>query len=145
MIEQLQGFPKNVVAFAGRGQVTKADYLSTVIPAVDKALGSHDRVRLYYELNADFAGIDADAILEDFKIGMQHLTRWERAAVVTDVPWIAHAVSLFSFLMPGAMKVFPTKDAERARSWIVSTFRQRSAMARGECRRSPSAGRPSRR
>jgi hypothetical protein len=121
MIEQLQGFPENVVAFAGRGKVTKADYLSTIIPAVDKALGGRDRVSLYYELNADFAGIDADAILEDFKIGMQHLPRWERAAVVTDVPWIAQAVSLFSFLMPGAMKVFATNDAEQARSWIVST------------------------
>ena len=26
MIERLQGFPDNVIAFAGRGRVTKADY-----------------------------------------------------------------------------------------------------------------------
>jgi phosphoserine phosphatase len=121
MIEQLQGFPEYVVAFVGRGQVTKADYVSTLIPAVEKALAGRDRLRLYYELGADFTGIDADAIMEDFKIGMQHLTRWERAAVVTDVQWIAHAVSLFSFLMPGAIKVFSTKDANEARSWIVSS------------------------
>jgi phosphoserine phosphatase len=120
MIEQLQGFPDNVVAVAGRGQVTKADYVSTLIPAVDKGLSGHDRLRLYYELGADFAGIDADAIMEDFKIGMQHLARWERVAVVTDVPWIAHTVSLFSFLLPGAMKLFATKDADQARSWVVS-------------------------
>lgn len=120
MIEQLQGFPENVIAFVGRGQVTKADYVSTLIPAAEKALAGHDRLRLYYELGTDFVGIDADAILEDFKIGMQHLTRWERAAVVTDVQWIAHAVSLFSFLMPGAMKLFATKDVNQARSWIVS-------------------------
>ena len=121
MIVQLQGFPENVIAFAGRGQVTKADYVSTLIPAVEKALAGHDRLRLYYELGGDFAGMDADAIMEDFKIGMQHLTRWERSAVVTDVQWIAHAISLFSFLMPGAMKVFSTKDADQARSWIVSS------------------------
>ncbi len=59
-------------------------------------------------------------MLEDFKIGMQHLTRWERVAVVTDVQWIANAISLFSFLLPGAMKVFSTKDADQAHSWIVS-------------------------
>ncbi len=120
MITQLQGFPENVIAFAGRGQVTKADYVSILNPAVEKALTGHERLRLYYELGADFVGIDADAIMEDFKIGMHHLSRWERAAVVTDVPWIAHAVSLFSFLMPGAIKVFSTKDADQARSWIVS-------------------------
>jgi hypothetical protein len=94
MIAQLHGFPDNVVAFAGRGQVTKVDYVSILIPAVEKALVRHDRIRLYYELGADFRGIDADALVEDFKIGMQHLARWERAAVVTDVQWIAHAVSL---------------------------------------------------
>ena len=120
MIAQLQGFPENVVAFAGRGQVTKADYVSTLIPAVEKALAGHDRLRLYYELGGDFAGIDADAIVEDFKIGMQHLSRWERAAVVTDVQWIAHAISLFSFLIPGEIKFFPTSEMSKARSWIVA-------------------------
>ena len=64
--------------------------------------------------------MDADAIMEDFKIGMQHLSRWERAAVVSDIAWIGHAISLFGFLMPGAIKVFSTKDADQARSWIVS-------------------------
>lgn len=65
--------------------------------------------------------LDADAILEDFKLGMQHLANWERFAVVTDVQWIAHAAPLFSFLMPGAIKVFPVKDADHARSWIVAS------------------------
>jgi|SRR5665213_1740614 len=120
MIEQLREFPENVVAFAGRQQITKADYDSIVAPVVEKAFAGHDRLRLYYEIGADFDGIDADAVLEDFKIGMQHLPRWERVAVVTDVEWISRAVSFFRFLIPGAMKVFSTKDADQARSWIVS-------------------------
>ncbi len=94
--------------------------MSTVIPVIEKALAGHDRLRFYYELGADFTGMDADAIMEDFKLGMHHLTRWERAAVVTDVQWIAQAMSLFSFLMPGAMKAFSMRDADQARSWIVA-------------------------
>jgi hypothetical protein len=120
MITQLQGFPANVIAFAGRGQVTKDDYVSTLIPTVEQAFAGHARLRAYYEIGTDFTGIDADAILEDFKFGMQHLARWERIAVVTDIQWITHAISLFSFLMPGAMKAFPIKDAAQAHSWIVS-------------------------
>lgn len=61
MIVQLREFPENVVAFAGRGQVTKADYVSTLVPAVETALAGRDRLRLYYELGADFVGIDAEA------------------------------------------------------------------------------------
>jgi hypothetical protein len=119
MIEQLHGFPMDVVAFAGRGQVTKADYVSTLVPAVEKTAAAHERLRLYYELGSDFAGMDADALVEDFKVGMHHLDRWERVAVVTDVRWISHAISLFGFLLPGAIKVFATKDADQARAWIV--------------------------
>ena len=57
---------------------------------------------------------------EDFKIGVEHLTRWERAVVVTDVEWIKQAMRLFGFLMPGAMKSFPTSEAEQARAWITA-------------------------
>ena len=68
MIEPLQGFPENILAFAGRGQVTKADYVSILIPAVNKAFSSHERLRFYYELGADFAGLDAGTMVEDFKV-----------------------------------------------------------------------------
>ena len=122
MIEQLRGFPENVVAFAARGQVTKADYVSTLVPAVEQAVARHDRLRLYYELGSDFASMDAEAFVEDFKIGMHHLNRWERVAVVTDVQWITHAISLFGFLLPGAIKVFATTDADQARAWVASSI-----------------------
>ncbi|MGH6817140.1 MAG: STAS/SEC14 domain-containing protein [Methylovirgula sp.] len=120
MIEQLSDFPDNVLAFVCRGQVTRAEYRTVLEPAVKKALAQHDRVRLYYETATDFIGIDSGAVWEDFKVGMEHLTRWERVALVTDVGWIKHTMRLFSFLMPGTMKSFPTSEAARARSWIVS-------------------------
>jgi hypothetical protein len=121
MIEQLSTFPNNVLAFVGRGQVTRADYDAVLVPAVEKVLARHNRVRLYYEIATDFTGIDPGAMWEDFKVGIEHLTRWERIAVVTDVEWIRHTIRLFGFLMPGTVKLFPTSEAARARSWIAST------------------------
>jgi len=100
--------------------VTKADYDSILVPAVVKALDKNKKVRLYYETSKDFEGIDPGAVWEDFKIGMEHLTRWERVAVVTDIEWITQAMRLFSFLMPGVVKLFSTSESERARSWIVA-------------------------
>jgi hypothetical protein len=121
MIEQLMNFPENVLAFVCHGRVTKADYDSVLVPAVMNALKRNYKVRLYYETAADFAGIDPGAIWEDFKVGMEHLTRWERVAVVTDVEWIKQTMRFFSFLMPGAMKSFPTSEAAQARVWIIAT------------------------
>jgi hypothetical protein len=40
-----------------------------------------------------FSGIDAGAVWEDFRVGMEHLSRWERMAVVTDVEWLRLARS----------------------------------------------------
>src|ERR1039458_3755092 len=88
MIEHLTSFPDNVLAFVCKGRVTKADYDAVLVPAVVQALQTHDKVRLYYETAGDFAGIDPGAMWEDFKVGMEHLTRWERVAVVTDIEWI---------------------------------------------------------
>ena len=61
MIIQLFDFPSDVVAFVCKGRVTKADYDLVLVPAVTKALSTHDKLRLYYETAADFAGVDAGA------------------------------------------------------------------------------------
>ena len=118
MIEQLKDFPENVLAFVCHGHISKADYEAVLIPAVEKALKKQDKVRLYYETAPDFAGIDAGAMWDDFKVGMEHLTRWEQVAIVTDVEWIKHTLRFFSFLMPGSAKIFPTAEAPQARAWI---------------------------
>jgi SpoIIAA-like len=120
MIEHLKGFPDNVLAFVCKGRVSKADYDTVLVPAVLRALETHDKLRLYYETAADFGGIDAGAMWEDFKIGMEHLSRWERIALVTDVDWIKHTVRFFSFLLPGAMRIFASAQAAEARAWIAA-------------------------
>jgi len=120
MITRLNDFPGNVLAFVCTGQVSKAEYDAILVPAVRDALSTHERVRLYYETAANFAGIDPGAVWEDFKVGMEHFTRWERIAVVTDIEWIRHMVRFFSFLLPGTTKIFPLADAARARKWIVA-------------------------
>jgi SpoIIAA-like len=120
MIETLQGFPENTLAFACHGHVTRADYEKVLVPAVEQALKAHDKVRLYYQIGTDFAGIDPGAVMQDMKVGLEHWRRWERIAVVTDVEWIKLTMKTFSFLMPGEMKTFATAEAAQARDWVTA-------------------------
>ena len=90
------------------------------MPAVERALKTHDKLRLYYEIDPEFTGIEPGAMWEDFKVGMEHFLRWERIAVVTDVEWIAHSIRAFGFMMPAAVRVFPLNEAAEARAWLVS-------------------------
>lgn len=119
MIEILAGFPDDVVGLTGKGQVTRKDYEQTLIPAVEAVLTRHRKVRVYYELGPEFSGIDTGAAWEDLKLGVEHLSRWERMAVVTDVDWIRHMLNAFRFVMPGQMRVFPVASKAEARDWVL--------------------------
>jgi len=120
MIEQLSDFPEGILAFACRGHVTRQEYADVLIPAVERALQHHEKVRLYYEIGPDFEGIDTGAVWADVKVGMSHLGRWERIAVVTDVAWIANTMGAFSFVIQAEVRIFPVSDAASARDWIVA-------------------------
>ncbi len=119
MIEQLKDFPDNVLAVVCHGHVTKEDYEKVLVPAVIEALKRHDKLRLYYETAGDFGGIEPGAVWEDFMVGMEHFTRWERIALVSNVDWIKHTMRFFSFLMPAQMKIFSGSQAAEARAWIA--------------------------
>ena len=117
MIEFISGFPDDVVAVTAKGRVTRRDYESVLIPAVDGACRRHGKVSLYYEIGPQFSGIDAAAAWEDFKVGVEHWRSWERIAIVTEVEWIRQMIRAFGFLLPGRVKVFPIAQAAEAREW----------------------------
>jgi len=121
MIEQLQGFPDNVLAFVGHGRITRRDYETVLVPAAEKALAKHEKVRVYYQTAPDFAGYEPGAMWEDFKVGMAHLSRWEKVALVTDVDWMSHAVDFFRFMMPCPVVVYPVSEADKAREWLTGS------------------------
>jgi hypothetical protein len=121
MIEHLSHFPDGVLAFVCKGRVTKADYDTVLIPAVVDALKRHPKVRLYYETAPDFTGFDVGAIWDDFSVGMEHIMRWDRVAVVTDVEWVQQATRLFSLILPRSVRIFPRSDTAAARAWIAAS------------------------
>jgi hypothetical protein len=121
MIEALDDFPANVVGFRGTGHITRQDYDMVVSPALEAAFQHHKTINLYYEFAPDFEGISPGAMWEDFKVGMGHLTHWERIAIVTDMNWISNALKVFAFLMPGDVRHFPLANAVQARTWLVGS------------------------
>ena len=120
MMTLLQNFPQNVVAISGQGSVSAEDYKKVLIPAVEKALQGHNKVRFYYELGPEFSGMEIGAMWQDFSFGVGHLSRWERVAMVTDNEWIRHAIHAFSFMMPCPIKVFSNAESGAAKTWIAS-------------------------
>ena len=55
---------------------------------------------------------------DDAKIGIRHLTAYEKVAVVSDVSWVVNAVKFFSFIIPCPVKIFGNDKLSEAKAWI---------------------------
>ena len=119
MIRLIDGLPDNVIGFEAVGEVRAGDYKSVLDPAVDAALENHDRVRLLYVLGDDFDGYSGGAMWEDTKIGMSHLSKWEKIAIVTDHKAYQDGIKAFGWMIPGEVKVFAVADLTNAEAWTA--------------------------
>jgi hypothetical protein len=116
VIELVGGLPKNVVGISVRGRLTMQDCSEVLVPAMRRSLKYHDKVRLYYELGSRFPG----AAWDDLDLGLEHFSRCERVAIVTDIGWVRLTVKAVRFLIPCEIRVFPTVQAEEGRAWITA-------------------------
>lgn len=118
MIKKMVGLPQGIIALEASGKVSAEDYESTVIPAVEAATQGDSKARLLLVFGADFDGYEAEAALDDAKMGLHHWGDFERIAFVSDHGAQRAAVKGLGFLMPGHLKVYPLGELEDAKSWI---------------------------
>ena len=118
MIEVMTDLPDRVLGLKASGEVTADDYKTVLVPAIEEKLTKQKKVRLLYVIGDQFEGYTGGAAWEDAKVGMKHLTSFERIAVVTDVEWIEKMVRAFGFALPGEVRVFDDDGLEDARHWI---------------------------
>jgi hypothetical protein len=119
MIEMIERFPPNIAAFSARGRVTREDYDRVALPAVEQALGRHDKLRCYYELRTPLPGsilVRSGRILKSASAICRagSGSRWSPMST-----GFRHAVNAFGFLMPAQVRVFPNSEASEARAWIA--------------------------
>jgi hypothetical protein len=118
MLEIIIDLPEQILGVRASGKITADDYREVLIPAVEKRLASHAKVRLLYVIGDDFDSFSGGAAWEDAKVGMSHFTSFDRVAVVSDNDWIEGMVKAFGFALPGEVRTFDNDEYEDARSWI---------------------------
>ena len=118
MIKPISDLPENVLGFEASETVTGHDYETILVPTVEAKLKVFPKVRLLYFLGPDFSSYELEAMWDDAKIGLKHLTAWERIAVVTDTEWIRSATRLFGFAIPGHVRVFANNELSAAKEWV---------------------------
>jgi hypothetical protein len=122
VIERLGEMPAGTLGFRAKGEIEREDYERVLVPALRTAVESGGKLRTLYVIE-DLDEIEPGALWADtklgFDLGVRHHDAWERSAIVTDIPWMAHATKLFAWMMPGEARVFPLADLAQAKAWVA--------------------------
>jgi hypothetical protein len=120
MLERIDQLPTGVIGFEAKGKLHTSDYTDVLQPAIREVLERGDDVRIVLVFET-FEGLSGGAVWQDVRMGLGHLNRWKRIALVTDVEWMIHLTSLFGWLTPGEMKHFPVAQRTEAIAWAADT------------------------
>lgn len=102
------------------GKITGDDYHKTLRPYLDVVKDCDEKMRLLCITSDDFEGYSVDAVWEDAKLSIHHFNSFEKIAIVSDISWVVNSCKFFSPVVPCAVKVFPSKDIDKAKAWLES-------------------------
>lgn len=118
MIQLLQNLPENIVGFQATGDVTETDFKETVLPNVQQLVDKTGKLNYMLVLDTSIKNFTAAAWWQDALLGIKHITKWNRAAIVSDVDAIRTFTAIFSVVIPGEFKGFKHEDLQEAIDWV---------------------------
>ena len=110
--------PGNVAAFRASGIVTKEDFTNTVIPKVNELVEKYGELNYLMAIDTSVANFSGGAWLQDMLLGIKNITKWKRAAILTDSDSINWFTDVFSFVVPGEFKGFYPEQLPAAITWV---------------------------
>jgi hypothetical protein len=93
MVDVIPDMPPGTLGFRVSGRLTRDDYGAVLVPPLREAV--------------------------EAELGIKHRDAWKRIAVVSDVGWLWRAFQLFSWMVPGEMRLFRESEFEQAKTWLA--------------------------
>lgn len=120
MVEILKNVPAEIAAFRVYGEVSKADYADVILPHTERKLNEVGAINFLLQVDTDLSNFTFGAWLQDALLGLKHLSKWRRAAILTDNESAITFTDGFSKVAPGEFKGFQKGEVEAAVAWITA-------------------------
>jgi hypothetical protein len=121
VIERIEDMPAGTIGLRASGKLTRDDYREILEPALREGVDSGE-LRLLFVLEG-YEGLEAKAVPEDIKTGLEawfgHHSAWKRFALVTDADWVAKAMHLFAWMVPGDLMIRDLDGLDEAKVWVA--------------------------
>jgi hypothetical protein len=118
MLRPLTDLPDGVIGFEADGEIHADDYKDVLLPAIHGLIDDGRDVRMVLVFE-QWDGISGGALWQDLQMGVEHLSKWKRLALVTDLDWMTHVAHLFGWMTPGEMKRFAVAERDDAVAWAA--------------------------
>lgn len=117
MIVQIPDLPNNMVGFRADGEVTKDDF-EVVKHQVANLVEKTGKLNYLLFLDNSPANFTLGAWVEDALLGIKNITKWNRAAIISDSEGVIKFTDVFSKVMPGEFRGYRKGDYEQAVAWV---------------------------
>jgi hypothetical protein len=117
MITQINDVPDNIVAFRAEGEVTKDDF-DIVKQEVSALVARTGKLNYLLYLENSPKDFTIGAWLQDALLGLENITKWNRAAIISDIEGVKTFTDGFSKVMPGEFRGFAKAEYGQAVDWV---------------------------
>lgn len=105
-----------LVSFEVDGAITRIEF-DAGVKAMEDQIAKHGSLRVLAVIR-DFGGMELSAWWKDLRWGVTHWSKVKRAALVTDIGWIATTTRASSAVLPVETRVFALAEIDQARAWV---------------------------
>jgi len=89
-----------------------------VLPAVKKIVEKTGELNYLLVLDTSIKNFTIGAWMQDTLMGIKNITKWKRAAIVSDLDSIRLFTNAFSVVIPGEFKGFKHAELDKAIAWV---------------------------
>lgn len=117
MIHVIDNLPENMVGFRAEGEITEQDFTNIVMPRVKESVRKIGKLNYMLVLDTPLRNFTIGAWIKDAAMGLKHLVKWNRAAIVSDEESIRKFTNMFSHVVPGEFRGFRHSELQEATDW----------------------------
>jgi hypothetical protein len=118
MLKLMNDLPESVLGVSAEGKITGTDYETVLIPALELKLKTNKKIQMIYHLGNSFTAFDVYAMLDDAKMGLKHLSAFDKVALVSDHRVINNVAKFFGYLLSCELRIYKDAELEDAKKWI---------------------------
>ncbi|MEM8731642.1 MAG: STAS/SEC14 domain-containing protein [Pseudomonadota bacterium] len=121
MITTTQLADTNILDITLSGIISREDYETVLIPAIDHALEEHDGIRALVRID-DGVDYTMGALSEDTRMGLKHWRGFERLAILGGAGWVSKMATAVSIMMPCPVMHFQPGEGDDALRWLQESL-----------------------